>query len=219
MEAQESLQLALQVENEVLRVNEVRCGPPDIKNVFKPGKAQNCLNQGVYLLKLENGKFYVGKSFDVQKRFDLHKQGLGSTWTKLHKPIEILFVKPITGPFEETNVTKDMMRQYGIENVRGGPFCEIELDKKTKDILIREIGTIENTCYNCNAKDHVSKMCPQKYCYQCKIIGHIKENCPNKIVCNVCKQVGHIQKDCPKIACYNCKKFGHYAANCPLKNK
>ena len=41
--------------------------------------------QNVYVLKLENDKYYVGESTNVEKRIWAHKNDNGSAWTKKHK--------------------------------------------------------------------------------------------------------------------------------------
>lgn len=44
----------------------------------------------IYILKLKNNKYYVGKSQDPEKRFAEHLFGSESSWTQLHEPIEII---------------------------------------------------------------------------------------------------------------------------------
>lgn len=41
----------------------------------------------IYILELENGNYYVGKTDGLEKRLEQHFSGQGSEWTKLHKPI------------------------------------------------------------------------------------------------------------------------------------
>jgi predicted GIY-YIG superfamily endonuclease len=35
----------------------------------------------VYVLQLEDGKYYVGKTADLPKRFKEHREGNGAAWT------------------------------------------------------------------------------------------------------------------------------------------
>ena len=44
----------------------------------------------VYVLELENNKFYIGYSENVNNRLLNHFNGGGSTWTKLHKPVKLV---------------------------------------------------------------------------------------------------------------------------------
>ena len=43
----------------------------------------------IYVLKLEENKYYIGQSKDTEQRKRLHLKGKqGSEWTKKYKPIE-----------------------------------------------------------------------------------------------------------------------------------
>ena len=77
----------------------------------------------IYALKLENGKYYVGRSYNVPKRLNQHYNGEGSVWTKKHKPIKLNEVFLNKTKFDEDKYTLMYMSIYGIENVRGGSFC------------------------------------------------------------------------------------------------
>ena len=43
----------------------------------------------IYILKLENSKYYIGKTTNIDSRLSAHMLGNGSEWTKLHKLIKI----------------------------------------------------------------------------------------------------------------------------------
>lgn len=45
----------------------------------------------VYVLELVNKKYYVGISKDYKKRFEEHKRGEGSDFTKKYKPLHIVY--------------------------------------------------------------------------------------------------------------------------------
>jgi predicted GIY-YIG superfamily endonuclease len=47
----------------------------------------------IYILKLDNGKYYVGKSNHVRQKYSDHISGNGSEWTRLYKPISIRFTE------------------------------------------------------------------------------------------------------------------------------
>ena len=82
----------------------------------------------VYVLKLINDKYYVGISTDLNRRLTQHFSGDGSMWTKLHHPISVISVKP-GNKFEESETTIECMHKYGWENVRGGPWCRVKMNK------------------------------------------------------------------------------------------
>lgn len=76
----------------------------------------------VYILELENNKFYIGLSTDINNRLYRHFNGYGSVWTKLHKPIKL--VECIIGDsLVEKSKTLEYMSNYGWQNVRGYTWC------------------------------------------------------------------------------------------------
>jgi predicted GIY-YIG superfamily endonuclease len=80
-----------------------------------------------YVLELENGCYYVGKSKTLHKRLTQHFTGDGAAkWTKLHKPIKVLDIIE-TNVEEET--TLKYMKQYGIKFVRGFSWCHVVLSE------------------------------------------------------------------------------------------
>ena len=113
----------------------------------------------IYILRLLNEKWYVGKSKNVKKRFRQHKRGRGAIWTRIHKPIEINKDIMMRCRYDEDRYTKKMMGKYGIENVRGGSYSQINLCDNTKEFIEREIRTAEDRCFRCGGTDHYTKNC------------------------------------------------------------
>ncbi len=113
----------------------------------------------VYVLQLANNKYYVGKTTDVMKRFNEHKSGSGSAWTKLHAPKKILECRPLNNDHDENNLTKDYMKKYGIENVRGGAYTQTSLPDHVKTVLNTELRSNKDTCYKCGEAGHFANAC------------------------------------------------------------
>ncbi len=44
----------------------------------------------VYVLQLEQGKYYIGKTNNPKFRLNNHFNANGSEWTKLYRPLKVL---------------------------------------------------------------------------------------------------------------------------------
>lgn len=82
----------------------------------------------VYVLALEGGKYYVGITKEPYRRLAEHLSGKGASFTHRYKPLGIVYTKKVESRYkdeaevQERRVTIDLMKRYGIENVRGGEF-------------------------------------------------------------------------------------------------
>lgn len=114
----------------------------------------------VYVLKLANDKWYVGRTDDVTRRFAQHQTGEGAEWTKIHRPLTIEHTYPNSSVFDEDKYTKELMGRYGINNVRGGAYCKVNIDQYTRQFLIRELRGASDCCFKCGGNDHFIKDCP-----------------------------------------------------------
>lgn len=83
----------------------------------------------IYVLRLEGGRYYVGKSDHVMKRYQQHLEGSGSAWTRKYPPVSLEKTIEHASPFEEDKVTKEYMSRYGMDKVRGGSYVELELSE------------------------------------------------------------------------------------------
>jgi predicted GIY-YIG superfamily endonuclease len=89
--------------------------------------------QFVYSLDCKEGKKYIGQTNNIIRRFKEHKTGEGAAWTNRFTAESITKLEETTGKdFKELAWTLEAMAEYGIQNVRGGPFCRVELT--TQDI-------------------------------------------------------------------------------------
>jgi cellular nucleic acid-binding protein len=101
-------------------------------------------NVCVYILKLKNNKYYIGKSENVLHRIDDHKRSKGCKWTSLHKYLSVEKIIPNCDSYDEDKYTKLYMSEYGIDNVRGGSYTQIELTDQVKEQLLKELSVINN---------------------------------------------------------------------------
>ena len=87
----------------------------------------------IYVLELENNKYYVGYTTNISQRIESHFNGSGCSWTKYHKPIKLLETRD-GGKSVEKQVTLEYMRRYGWENVRGYAYTAVILSGKPRCI-------------------------------------------------------------------------------------
>ena len=93
----------------------------------------------VYALKLEDEKYYVGRTTEekLEQRLKDHKNRTGSKWTSKYQVVELLLVYKNCSAFVEDMVVKELMAKKGIDNVRGGSYAQNTIsDEKRKNIEI-----------------------------------------------------------------------------------
>lgn len=90
----------------------------------------------IYVLQLEENKYYVGQTKNSDQRLKFHLKGkLGSEWTKKYKPIKVIeereteFDKIEDALILENSTTIEYMKKFGWRNVRGGDFCTLNEEK------------------------------------------------------------------------------------------
>lgn len=116
----------------------------------------------IYVLSLQGGRYYVGKSDDVPKRYQQHVNGSGSAWTRKYKPVSLVKTIENASSFDEDKVTKEYMSKYGIDKVRGGSYVEVELSDLQKESIQTEIWSAKDLCTKCGRSGHFVKDCHAK---------------------------------------------------------
>lgn len=124
----------------------------------------------IYILELEQNKYYVGKTSKPMSRTGEHliasihheigAQGAG--WTGLYRPVRVLRVVVSYDEFDEDFYTLRYMKEKGIDNVRGGSFCELNLHNDNVMTLGKMLAGAGDKCYFCGGDDHYINDCPQR---------------------------------------------------------
>ena len=89
-----------------------------------------------YILELEDECWYVGRTTDTHRRFRQHFTGKGAKWLKLHAPKQL---KEVWAGDKEKEFTLKLMRQHGVEKVRGGPWCSTRSTPVVCELLLEQM--------------------------------------------------------------------------------
>jgi predicted GIY-YIG superfamily endonuclease len=128
----------------------------------------------IYVLRLENRKFYVGRTNDLHERISAHLSGTACEYTKKYKMKKVIEIIESNDAFDEDKITKKYMARFGIHHVRGGSYTTFSLDENIIKFLQKEIYAGQNRCYQCGKLGH--------YQLQCTNVSLFLENSPNETV-------------------------------------
>ena len=175
----------------------------------------------IYVLRLCDGKYYVGRTNNISRRLEEHKNGKGSEWTKFYPPSgpNPMELHPCLSSADEDYRVKMMIMKYGIENVRGGSYCNVVLTQQQIASLNLEMNTSKDLCFNCKKPGHYANKCPLKINSNVVVKSEVIPT-----TCAKCGKLGHREFECKsrrdiRLNCTKCGRDGHNSQMCYAKTK
>jgi len=167
----------------------------------------------IYVLKCEEGKYYIGKSYDFPNRYKKHLAGDGAFWTRRYKPIAFVELLGNVDKYDEDKYVWKYMEKYGIDNVRGGSYSQMILSPELRKCAERHLKSGSNLCYGCSEYGHLIRECPKKRKRE-EDIDEDEDEPDNEKQKNDDKKLKISKDGYVLVKCTRCGKFGHFVDQC-----
>ena len=146
----------------------------------------------IYILSLVENKYYIGYTDNIKKRVQDQIDGKGSSFTKKYRPTSLVKVYENVSPLKVDKYVIKYMKKFGINNVRGGSYKNVELKKSQIDELEKQ--GIRYPKVNKNLIDTI--------------------NLDELIIDDIGEQVLKVPIKNANGTCFKCLKDGHYMPQC-----
>lgn len=117
----------------------------------------------IYVLELEGGRVYVGKSHNVSRRVKQHMRGRGAAFTKYNPPTGRLLPRlgSLSGEGDgpERDETLRQMAALGVDRVRGWKHTGKTIDFRSCMEIESDMRELFDLCRRCGSPEHFAKEC------------------------------------------------------------
>lgn len=117
----------------------------------------------IFVLELINNKYFVGNSEDKDFTLNSYFNENDNEWTRKYKPICVKELIKNCDIIDKNKYVFEYMAKYGVINVRGGDYSQINLNKIQRSKINEMLIDNQNNCYICGNKNHTSQNC-SKFC-------------------------------------------------------
>jgi hypothetical protein len=150
----------------------------------------------VYILELNGGNYYIGKTANIASRFNDHKCGKGSAWTRIHGGCKMIEIHPCESLFDEDKHTLDFMDMFGLDKVRGGSFSNVVLTEEQKNVITKSMRNANGSCEGCGEYGHFINNCTTSLEKSKHINKTTEVSEGNEDTCKRCFRSNHTVENC-----------------------
>jgi hypothetical protein len=120
----------------------------------------------IYVLELEGGFIYVGKSKNVEHRISQHMNKRGAVFTRMHHPTGKILRREGSlegdGDGPERDETLRQMYKHGPRKVRGWKYCNRSISSAELKDIESNIREMLDLCRICGGAGHFASQCKRK---------------------------------------------------------